>query len=242
MLFVSVDARCVDTMRAVTHRAPMLVAEVLRWRPRRDLSLRSLRFLAFSVVAAGLLGCSAGGGGPGPQAVPVDRAGSVRGLGVEGQDIVSMTDQMMRDMLATPQLSGRKSAPRVIIDSQYFTNESTQRINTNMITDRLRVSLNRAARGRMMFIGRESAAMVESERDLKRRGITDTGTTGLTRATAGADFRLTGRISQFEARGANGVISRQNQIIFEMVDLESSEIAWSGIYEFKREGSDVGYN
>lgn len=218
----------------------MQFSKVLRWVARRFQS--SLPSFVLAVAAVGFLGCSTVGRAPGPQAVPVDRAGSVRGLGVEGQDIVSMTDQMMRDMLATPQLSGRKTAPRVIIDSQHFTNESTQRINTNMITDRLRVNLNRAAHGRMIFIGRESAAMVESERDLKRQGITDIGTTSLTRGTAGADFRLTGRISQFEARGANGVISRQNQIIFEMVDLESAEIAWSGIYEFKREGSDVEYN
>ncbi|MEL0036577.1 MAG: penicillin-binding protein activator LpoB, partial [Gammaproteobacteria bacterium] len=49
----------------------------------------------------------------------------VSGIGVESQDIVSMTDQMMRDMLQNPTLMGGVQAPRVIIDSQYMMTEST---------------------------------------------------------------------------------------------------------------------
>ena len=54
-----------------------------------------------------------------------------------------MSDLMMRDILATPVLAGRAKAPRVIVDSEYFVNESSSRINKNIITDRLRVQLNR---------------------------------------------------------------------------------------------------
>lgn len=165
--------------------------------------------------------------------------GPVAGLGVESQDIVAMSDKMVRDMLGNAVLANRKVAPRVIVDSAYFTNESTQRINKNLITDRLRVNLNRASNGRMRFLARQNAAMVEHERALKREGVTDVGTTGLTRAQAGADFRLTGNIASADSRdGRTGTMQRFTQITFEMVDLETGEIVWSNSYEVARAATD----
>ena len=149
-----------------------------------------------------------------------------------------MTDQMMRDMLTSPTLASTPRPPRVIIDSEYFENDSTQRINKNAITDRLRVSLNRAARGRMSFVGRHYAGMVSQERDLKRNGMTDVGTKGMTKGQAGGDYRLGGRINSMEAASSAGIVQRYSQILFEMVDLETGEIVWSGLYEFSRVGQD----
>jgi hypothetical protein len=80
---------------------------------------------------------------------------------------------------------------------------------------------------------------VEAERQLKRDGITDVGTTGMMRATLGADYRLGGRIASVDQRSSrSGMIQRFTQITFEMFDLESSEIVWSGIYEFLRAAAD----
>jgi hypothetical protein len=92
----------------------------------------------------------------------------------------------------------------------------------------------------MMFIGREYAAMVAEERELKREGTTDVGTTGLTRAQAGADFRLTGRITSEDsaAQDGTGRVQRFNQITFEMIDLENGVIVWSNIYDFSRVAAD----
>jgi PBP1b-binding outer membrane lipoprotein LpoB len=165
--------------------------------------------------------------------------GPVSGVGIEAQDIVSMTDKMMRDMLATPSLTGRAAPPRVIIDAEYFANESSSRVNKNSITDRLRVSLNRASQGRLVFVGRQFADMVARERDLKRQGVTDTGTTGMAKAQLGGDYRLGGRITSLDSRSpATGQMSRYNQITFEMVDLETGQIVWSGIYEFLKTAQD----
>lgn len=165
--------------------------------------------------------------------------GPVSGVGIEGQDVVAMTDQMVRDMLQTPTLAGRTKPPRVIVDGEYFANDSSQALNKNSITDRLRVALNRSSQGRMTFVGRNYARMVQEERDLKRAGVTDAGTTGLTRAQSGGDFRLGGRISSLDSRSTrSGLVQRYNQIVFEMVDLESGEIVWSGMYEFARAAAD----
>ena len=64
--------------------------------------------------------------------------GPVAGVGIEGHDIVSMTDRMVRDMLATPALATKEKAPRVIVDAENFENAGSQPINRNAITDRLR--------------------------------------------------------------------------------------------------------
>lgn len=163
----------------------------------------------------------------------------VAGVGVESQDVISMTDQMMRDILATPEIAGRAKAPRIIIDSAYFANDSSSRINKNAITDRLRVELNRSAAGRMVFLGRHYGDMVAKERELKREGGADAGTIRSTKAQAGADFRLGGRIVSMDAASTkNGTVSRYHQITFELIDLEYGNIAWSGLYEFKKEAQD----
>ena len=175
------------------------------------------------------------------QELDPSQRGPVSGVGIESQDIISMTDRMVRDMLSNPQLAGRAVAPRVIVDDQYFTNESAQRLNKRIITDRLRVNLNRASNGRMSFVGREYAAMIAAERELKREGVTDVGTTGLTRAQAGVDFRLTGRITSEDAvaQDGSGRVQRFNQITFEMIDLESGVIVWSNLYDFSRVAADA---
>lgn len=170
-----------------------------------------------------------------PQAI----APGVAGVGIDSADIISATDMMLRDMLSNPTLAGQSKPPRVIVDSAYFVNESTTRINVNSITDRLRVNLNRAANGRMVFVGRQNVAMIEQERELKRSGVVDGGTIRKTQATAGADYRLAGRITSLDAVGTqSGVNSRYTQMTFEMIDLELGTIVWSGIYEFKKSGTE----
>jgi len=165
--------------------------------------------------------------------------GPVRGVGIESQDIVGMTDQMMRDMLTEPRLANAAVPPHVIIDAEYLRNESSSRLNTNSITDRLRVSLNRASQGRMQFVGRQYADMVQAERNIKRAGVVDGATLSAAKAQKGGDYRLGGRITSLDARDPrNGMIQRYNQIVFEMVDLETAEIVWSGIYEFSKAAQD----
>jgi len=178
---------------------------------------------------------------PGTPTVYTDPSspGLVRGVGIESQDIVSMTDKMVRDMLTNKALAGRARPPRVIVDSAYFHNEGHSRINKKMITDRLRVGLNRSAAGRMVFVGRHFADMVEKERDLKRTGVVSGGTERAARAPMGADYRLGGRItSRAATKAGTAMMSLYHVITFEVVDLETGEIVWTGMYEFKKTAQD----
>lgn len=169
----------------------------------------------------------------------LDSPGAVRGVGAESQDIQSMTDQMMRDLLTVPTLMNASTPPRVIIDSSYFRNESSEIIDKAIITDKLRVSLARSSAGRVRFVGREYADAVQMERDLKSQGHVDVGTTGRTRAMAGADYRLVGRIGTRDAIDTRtGVKERYSVYTFELLDLEYGDLVWSNIYEFKKAAQD----
>ena len=165
--------------------------------------------------------------------------GQIGGVGIESQDIVSMTDKMMRDMMANSSLAGQATPARVVIDSKYFRNESSSIINKNMITDLLRTGLTRAANGRMLFLGREYADMIEKERVLEREGVVTSGTQGLTQKALGWDYRLGGRIASLDSVDARtGIISRYHQITFEMVERGTGVIVWNGTYQFKKTAQD----
>ena len=165
-------------------------------------------------------------------------AGLVRGTGIESQDISSMVDKMVRHMLANPTLAAAATPPRVIVDATYFENQSSQRLNKNVLIDRLATQLQIAANGRILFVNREFADMVEKERELKRAGKTDTGTVGLTQAVAGADYRLNGRITSLDSRTASGAQERFMNIVFRMTDLEDGITVWANQYSFKKAGQD----
>lgn len=166
-------------------------------------------------------------------------AGIVSGVGVESQDIVTVSDTMVRDLLSNYAIMQMTKAPRIVMDGEYFKNDSSQPMNKNLLIDRLRINLQRASNGRLLFVSRENAGMVAKERELKREGVTDTGTAGLTKAMAGVDYRLTGHINTLDSRSkSTGMVERYTQVSFELIDLENGISIWSNMYEFKKGGMD----
>lgn len=163
----------------------------------------------------------------------------VSGLGFESQDIRAMTDQMVRDLLAMPQFGNAARSPRVIIDDTRFVNESNQIVNLNLLLDRLRIELMRAAGGRILFVSRQNVDLVQEEKALKAAGAVDAGGTNPRDAMAGADFRLIGKItSQSTASNSSGVRSNYYQFSFEMLDLNTSYSVWGNLYDLKKYGAD----
>ncbi len=165
--------------------------------------------------------------------VPTDTPTRMGTTGIESQDIVAMTDQMVGDMLASPALVNTVGkAATVIVDDKFFRNESSQRLNKKLIVDRLRIELLRSAKGRIRFIARHASDMFEHEQDLR-----ETGVVGGTAKKEGAHaqlFRLTGNFQNLTDRIAQGETSNYVQVVFEMVDMDTKEIVWGGMYEFKK--------
>lgn len=168
-----------------------------------------------------------------PVDTPTPKTGSV---GIESQDIVSMTDQMVRDMLSSPALVKADKPAVVIVDAEYFTNDSSQRMNKRLIVDRLRNELFRAATGRIRFIARHADRMVRDEHTRRNADLV-AGTAKQTFPTA--DYRLTGRFQNLPGGDTRGNRSNYVQVLFEMVDLNSMELTWSGMYEFKKSSREA---
>lgn len=208
------------------------------------------QLLVFSMSTLLLNGCAGLNGTsvdntPGKKSIyqDVNSVDEYSGVGVESQDISSMTDAMVRDLMATPDIVSRKHAPRIIIDEQYFNNESSSRINKALITERLMINLNRASKGKLIFLERAASEMVEVERNMKRTGKLSEGALGSTAKMHGADYRLTGKIMSLDAiSSSKGGNSRYHQITFKLVDLETGAVVWSNMYEFKKAAqTDVIY-
>lgn len=182
----------------------------------------------------------------GTQATELDPTGrgAISGIGIESRDIDAMSDQVVRELMSRPDFVASPTPPRIVVDSAAFYNDSSQRIDRNMITDALRASLNRAAASRIRFISRESMVFIQQERELKRTGIADVGTRGMTAGVAGLDYRLIGRMTSLDNRdGRSGMTQRRTQIIFELVDMETGEIPWTGqpYVILRASGDDVVY-
>jgi len=168
-----------------------------------------------------------------PHDEPLPGTGSI---GIESQDIVAMTDQMMRDMLTNPILVKRDTPAVVIVDDEYFTNDSSQRINKRLIVDRLRNELFRAANGRIRFIARHADTMVRDEHAKRGEGLVQGE---VKRTFPSPNYRLTGRFQNLQDGDLRGDRSNYVQVLFEMVDMNTSELVWSGMYEFKKSSREA---
>lgn len=164
---------------------------------------------------------------------PIPGSGST---GIESQDIVSMTDKMVRDMLNNPRLVQQEKATVVIVDDEYFVNDSSQRLNKRLIVDRLRNELFRAANGKIRFVARHADKMVRDEQEKRRQGLV-TGEAKDTLPTAA--YRLTGRFQNLADGDMQGNRSNYVQVLFEMVDLSAGELVWTGLYEFKKSSREA---
>ena len=194
----------------------------------------------FIVVAVTIMaGCASYQPAVSPIEVDPSRPGPVAGVGIEGHDVINMTDQMIRDMLNSPVLGNRAVPPQVIIDGSNFSNRGSQRIDKDIIVDLLRVNLNIAAQGSMVFVGTMYRNAVQSEKALMEAGVVDGGTIAHSAKMAGGDFKLGGTIRTITGRSpTTGMVQQYNQITFEMFDLQRGTVVWAKPYKFTRASAD----
>lgn len=204
-----------------------------------------LRLVPVAVCVA-MAGCASVDSGRNASAAPHatyqdSTSGSqvVSGVGIESQDILSATDTMVRDIMATPEVVGRQTAPKIIMDPAYFVNDSSSRVNTKLLVNRLSASLNRAAKGKLRFLGRTEGNLASKERDLKADGDVDAGTIQKVKVPRGADFILRGTITSQDAilKGPQ-TVRRYTNINFRLQEVDSDEVVWENNYDFTKEAQD----
>ncbi|WP_029045341.1 hypothetical protein [Cupriavidus sp. amp6] len=126
--------------------------------------------LMLPALLAGCLATAPNAAGVAATDLDAGRKGPVSGVGPEGHDIVSMSDLMMRDILAqarfAPGPDGKR--PRIALDSAYFVSDSAQPMDRQLIVDRLRINLDRAAQARIQFISVRAGGSRDRRSGLER--------------------------------------------------------------------------
>ncbi|MBL0690944.1 MAG: hypothetical protein JJV97_01215 [SAR324 cluster bacterium] len=152
----------------------------------------------------------------------------VSGVGLESHDIDSMTNKMIDEILSQKLPTNSNSVPKIIVDSHKMINESSQIINTSLLTDRIRIGLISNSNGQLIFISRENSDLVIEEAKLSNE-----------LNLIAADYGLTGRITSISGfSNKTGISSNFMQFTFELIDLKTSAIVWASFYDFKKTGAD----
>jgi PBP1b-binding outer membrane lipoprotein LpoB len=168
-----------------------------------------------------------------------DDHGFVSGTGIESQDIVTVTDQMARSLLAAPVIVAARTPPFVAIDP--VENATRFAIDKTIFTDRIRAELNTKAAGRVSFLARDRIAVLEREQQLKQQGLVTASSDPNVVEFRGADYFLTGKLSGQSTGTAQG-ISDYVLFDFQLIDARTNVIVWEGTYEMKKQGlADASY-
>ena len=154
---------------------------------------------------------------------------SFSGLGIESHNIEQITLQMVSNLLESDFYKQSKKPPVIILEGEYFINESSQIINTNLLADKMRVSLLRKTKGKIRFVTRANLKILIKEAETSGKDID----------LIEADYRIVARISSIsKVSNKTGVKSNYFQFAMELLDLSSGSLVWANIYDFKKIGAD----
>ncbi len=132
---------------------------------------------------------------------------AMNSLSLSGADISKIADEMVTDILSSSSLLRAGSTPRIILDKQYLKNSGYQVIDKGIIINKLRAGLLRRTEGRLSFV-----------------------CTGMA-----SDYILSGSIQSVAAANpSTGTMLRYHQFSFEIMEINSGSIIWSGMYETER--------
>ena len=161
--------------------------------------------------------------------VAVDEDLKLAGLGIESKDINSISKTIVADLLLSDFYHESKTPPIIVLEGEYFINESSYIINTNLLADRMRVSLIRETKRKLRFVTRQNLQAL----------INEAQTSGSDIDLIQAQYRMTARITSIHGvSNQTGVKSNYFQFSFELLDLQTGSILWANIYDVRKIGGD----
>jgi len=190
-----------------------------------------------------MTGC-ASSGVRNPSGTPVtelkaDEAGTVRGTGVESQDLVAVTDKMARSILNVKQIANAQNPPLIVLDP--VRNETRFPINKDIFLSRISGQLISKAQGKVQFLARDRWETLQKERELKRQGQVTASSDPTVQEFKGADYFLTGKLQGLTVKAAAGT-SDYILYSFELIDARTTVIVWADQAEIKKQGlEDAAY-
>jgi len=165
--------------------------------------------------------------------VDPDAPDSVTGTGLQSQDIQTMVSQMCGKLKADGILAPGKEGERASFFITELRNDSSDTIDKQLILRELRTALFNSFGRQIRIIDRspEATDLVDAERRMKEAGQV-TGTND--RKVSGSDFVLKGVIAGRD-RQAGRLKSSYINVTFELTDLVSQDLVWTGEYKMKTE-------
>jgi hypothetical protein len=189
----------------------------------------SIRLLALGLLFLGLSAC----GGTRDARVDPDAADTVTGTGLQSQDIRTMAIDMAAKIKASGALAPSRDGERASFFITELRNDSSDTIDRQLILRELRTELFDAFGRQVRILDRspEANEIVDAERRMKERQQVS-GTND--RKVAGSDFVLKGVMASRD-RQAGRLRSSYINVTFELTDLVTSELVWTGAYRMKTE-------
>jgi hypothetical protein len=161
--------------------------------------------------------------------------GFVAGLGIESQDLVTISEKMARGILGAEPIANAKGKPVVVLEP--IDNDTRFPVDNDIFLTRIRVALTGNANGKIQFVAREHIEKLEAERDRKLAGQVTGGEKIKGNQFKGADFILTGTFKAISSRGNAGA-SDYILYTFQLINPDNSDILWEGFHEIKKQGKD----
>jgi PBP1b-binding outer membrane lipoprotein LpoB len=160
---------------------------------------------------------------------------SVTGTGLQSQDILTMATDIAAKIKASGVLAPNREGERASFYIYEMKNDSSDTIDKEIILTKLRTNLFEAFGRQVKIVDRSPSAndLVDAERRMKERGEVS-GTND--RKVSGSDFVLKGTIKSRD-RQAGKLRSAYYLVTFELTDLVTSELCWTGDYEMKTEST-----
>jgi PBP1b-binding outer membrane lipoprotein LpoB len=164
------------------------------------------------------------------QRLDPDAPDPVGGAVLQSQDINSMADQMAREIVASGILRSNDPAQRVAFHITKLRNDSSDPMDTELILTRIRTQLFQALGRQVKFLDRSSEAAEEvlAERAAKRSNAV-TANPARAGSVAGSDYVLKGTIKDRVVQSRD-LKSVAYTVTFELTDLETQELVWTGEY------------
>ncbi len=164
------------------------------------------------------------------QYVNPNKTDNTNTVNLESQDIIGVVNLVAKDILSCFVIKNHKKPVLLILDDTYFINDSHQRFSKKMFTNKLRSEIFNHSSGEIRIIARHQAKLFQEEQNLREKEDLKT----VAKKSLTGDYRLSGRFTDLFSGDRIGHRSNYTQINFELIDLNTGELVWSNIYEFKK--------
>ena len=185
---------------------------------------------AIGIAAAMALGChNKKTEKMGRERPPVDEL-SNHGRGLQGKDVISASDEMAQDLLASPEINESHTQLLIVVD-RVENRTQTQRFNMDIFLQRLRVNISKYGKGRVQLVENrdklhelQSRELEQPERDRFGQGGMGGGAPGP--AGLQPDYALYARVSDLPNEETAYYF-----LEFSLTNLKTRQLVWTNAYE-----------